>query len=72
MFTGIVEELGAVISIDRTLVGTKMTVLARKHSEFWIAADALFNHEDYVRLIVIQNTAAATSCSPAMMAKALA
>jgi hypothetical protein len=72
MFTGIVEELGAVISIDRTLAGTKMTVLARKHSEFGIAADALLNHEDYIRLTVIQNTAAATSCRPAMMAKALA
>ena len=28
--------------------------------------------KDYVRLIVIQNTAAATSCMPAMMANALA
>ena len=28
MFTGIVEELGAIISIDKTLVGTRMTILA--------------------------------------------
>jgi riboflavin synthase len=28
MFTGIVEELGAIISIDKTLAGTRMTVLA--------------------------------------------
>ncbi len=28
MFTGIVEELGAIISIDKTLAGTRMAVLA--------------------------------------------
>ena len=28
MFTGIVEELGAIVSIDKTLVGTRMTILA--------------------------------------------
>ena len=28
MFTGIVEELGAIISIDKTLVGTRMAILA--------------------------------------------
>ena len=28
MFTGIVEEMGAVISIDKTLAGTRMTILA--------------------------------------------
>ena len=28
MFTGIVEELGAIISIDKTLAGTRMTILA--------------------------------------------
>lgn len=28
MFTGIVEEMGAVTSIDRTLAGTRMTILA--------------------------------------------
>lgn len=28
MFTGIVEELGAIVSIDKTLAGTRMTILA--------------------------------------------
>ncbi|MEC4889336.1 MAG: riboflavin synthase [Nitrospira sp.] len=28
MFTGIVEEMGAVISLEKTLAGTKMTILA--------------------------------------------
>jgi riboflavin synthase len=28
MFTGIVEEMGAILSLDKTLAGTKMTVLA--------------------------------------------
>src|SRR4026209_2283329 len=28
MFTGIVEELGAIIAIDKTLAGTRMTILA--------------------------------------------
>ena len=28
MFTGIVEEMGAIISIDKTLAGTRMTILA--------------------------------------------
>jgi riboflavin synthase len=28
MFTGIVEELGAIISIEKTLAGTRMTILA--------------------------------------------
>lgn len=28
MFTGIVEEMGAVISLDKTLAGTRMTILA--------------------------------------------
>ena len=28
MFTGIVEELGAIISIEKSLAGTKMTILA--------------------------------------------
>ena len=28
MFTGIVEELGAIISMDKTLTGTRMTILA--------------------------------------------
>ena len=28
MFTGIVEELGAIISIDKTLAGTRMVILA--------------------------------------------
>ena len=28
MFTGIVEELGAIISIDKTVAGTRMTILA--------------------------------------------
>src|SRR5262245_23866576 len=28
MFTGIVEELGAIISIDKTLAGTRMAILA--------------------------------------------
>ena len=27
MFTGIVEELGAIISIDKALAGTRMTIL---------------------------------------------
>ena len=28
MFTGIVEEMGAVISLEKTLAGTRMTLLA--------------------------------------------
>ena len=28
MFTGIVEELGAIVAIDRTLAGTRMAILA--------------------------------------------
>ncbi|GBL38981.1 hypothetical protein EMGBD2_02390 [Nitrospirota bacterium] len=28
MFTGIVEELGAIISIEKSLAGTRMTILA--------------------------------------------
>ena len=28
MFTGIVEEMGAITSIERTLVGTRVTILA--------------------------------------------
>jgi riboflavin synthase len=28
MFSGIVEEMGAVASLEKTLVGTRMTILA--------------------------------------------
>ena len=59
MFTGIVEEMGAVTVVERTLAGTRVTLLASTIMSDLKIGDSVsvnFNTSDYSRVYSVSHT----------------